>query len=198
MLSGAFIRLGIAIMTTPVGWIMAAIALIAGAAYLIYKNWDTLGPWFKEMWGNIGDFFSGLPAKAMEWGSAIIKALGDGIGQQWETLKSTLKGYTDWLPEWWSGGDTHVTHDATGEPGGYTAKPAAAPYSYGTPAPLYQPAQLKPAASRAVVNQPFYQIDVKAAPGMDESRLAKIMMDKIQESERGKVRKQRSSTRDNN
>lgn len=45
-LSGAFISLGIAIMTTPIGWVIAGIAAISAAAYLLYKNWD-------KIWGGI-------------------------------------------------------------------------------------------------------------------------------------------------
>lgn len=136
-------------------------------------------------------------------GRFVGEMLGWAFNAAMTPLKALLKGL-EWVLEAFG-----VLEKVKGpkvelpsQPGGYTTGnlggPAApAPYSYGTPAPLYQPASLKPAASRAVVNQPFYQIDVKAAPGMDESRLAQMMLDKIQEAERGKERKQRASTRDN-
>lgn len=63
----AFYALGVAILTTPVGWILAAIVAIAGAAYLIYKNWGPISKFFSTWWqavkgvfAAVGDFFSGI------------------------------------------------------------------------------------------------------------------------------------------
>ena len=50
---GVFKALGLALLTTPIGWIIGGIALIAGGAYLIYKNWDSIGPWFSDLWDGI-------------------------------------------------------------------------------------------------------------------------------------------------
>lgn len=52
----AIYGMGVAIMTTPVGWILAAVAAIAGAAYLIYRNWDTVSSWFTSMWSGVSSF----------------------------------------------------------------------------------------------------------------------------------------------
>lgn len=203
LLTGAFIRLGIAILTTPIGWIMMAIALVAGAVYLIYKNWDTIGPWFKEMWGKVGDFFATLPAKALEWGSSIIKSLGDGISQQWEALKNTLKGYTDWLPDWWQGGDTNVTYrgygtdSPAGTLGGPAAGTATAPYSHGTPAPLYKPAALKSVASQSSNTTIHAPIALYQLPGESSDDFAKRVRVEVEKIQRGQSRKQNDSTRDN-
>jgi TP901 family phage tail tape measure protein len=48
-----FMMLGAAIMATPVGWIIAAIAVIAMGAIYIWRNWDTLGPKFQALWNRI-------------------------------------------------------------------------------------------------------------------------------------------------
>jgi len=45
---------GAAIMANP---ILAIIALLAGAVYLIYRNWDTIGPWVKGLWNKVTAFF---------------------------------------------------------------------------------------------------------------------------------------------
>ncbi|KAA6404495.1 hypothetical protein [Candidatus Tokpelaia sp.] len=60
VLSRGFISLGIAMMTTPVGWIIAGIAAIAGAAYLIYRYWDKIGPYFKALWAWVKGVFVGF------------------------------------------------------------------------------------------------------------------------------------------
>ncbi|OKB01043.1 phage tail tape measure protein [Aeromonas salmonicida subsp. salmonicida] len=44
--------------------------------------------------------------------------------------------------------------------------------------------KIKPKASTTINSQPFYQLTVNAAPGMDESRVASIALDKIREQER--------------
>lgn len=54
----AFKGLGIAIATTPVGWFLAAIALIAAAAYVIYQNWDQIVAFFEEKWAGVKAAFS--------------------------------------------------------------------------------------------------------------------------------------------
>lgn len=63
----AFYALGVAILTTPVGWILAAIVAIAAAAYLIYKNWGPITAFFRDWWdgtvavfGVVVDFFAGI------------------------------------------------------------------------------------------------------------------------------------------
>lgn len=52
----AFLILGRTLLMNPIG---LAITAIAGAAYLIYANWDKLGPYFQGMWAEIKAGFSG-------------------------------------------------------------------------------------------------------------------------------------------
>ncbi|MDO6525428.1 phage tail tape measure protein [Motilimonas sp. 1_MG-2023] len=90
----AFIKLGLAILTTPVGWILLAIAAIAGAAYLIYKNWDVVKGWVADFWAFIQSECSGA--------LAIIKFLFDWsplglIINNWDTVSSWLTGFWDIL-----------------------------------------------------------------------------------------------------
>lgn len=48
--------IGLALTANPIG---IAVAAIAGAAYLIYRNWDRVGPYFAGLWGEIKAGFSG-------------------------------------------------------------------------------------------------------------------------------------------
>lgn len=70
MAAKGVLLLGKALLATPLGWIIGAIALIAGGAYLIWKNWGTLGPKFAALW-------EGLKAGAL------------GL---WEELKAGFSG----------------------------------------------------------------------------------------------------------
>ncbi|NWB92335.1 phage tail tape measure protein [Pseudomonas agarici] len=57
-LTAALVNVGVALLTTPVGWFLIAIAAIAGAAYLIYKNWDSIVSFFEEKWAGVKAAFS--------------------------------------------------------------------------------------------------------------------------------------------
>lgn len=50
--------LGAALLTTPVGWFLIAVAAIAGLAYVIYKNWDGIAAFFVEKWARVKAAFS--------------------------------------------------------------------------------------------------------------------------------------------
>ena len=101
----AVLALGAAVMTTPVGWIMAAIAAIAGAVYLIYKNWDGISAWFKAKWQAVTKIFADawaaitdlVPDFGAIWGR-IQQAFRDGV----ERLTGLLP---DWLKDWMGIGD---------------------------------------------------------------------------------------------
>ncbi|MBS4151969.1 phage tail tape measure protein [Stutzerimonas balearica] len=47
------------LMGTPIGWFIGAIALLAGAAALIYANWDTVSAFFGGLWAEIKEGFAG-------------------------------------------------------------------------------------------------------------------------------------------
>jgi hypothetical protein len=42
-----------ALVVTPVGWFLIAVAAISAIAYTIYKNWEPIKQWFTELWDGI-------------------------------------------------------------------------------------------------------------------------------------------------
>ncbi|HIH6370820.1 TPA: phage tail tape measure protein, partial [Proteus mirabilis] len=50
LLGSAFLGLGKAMLANP---ILLVIAAIAAAVYLIYKNWDTIGPYVYKVWDTV-------------------------------------------------------------------------------------------------------------------------------------------------
>lgn len=57
-LVGAITTLGTALLTTPVGWFLAAIVAIGAAAFIIYRNWDKITAFFQAKWDGVKAAFS--------------------------------------------------------------------------------------------------------------------------------------------
>jgi len=99
--------LGLAILTTPVGWILAAVAAIAGAAYLIYKNWDGIAQWFGDMWGGVKAFFSqgigDITKDLLSFSPAALLLQGiDAVFEMFGARPLTEVG-GEWIGGLWSG-----------------------------------------------------------------------------------------------
>jgi hypothetical protein len=129
-LAGAFAKLGLAIMSTPVGWFLGAVALIGGAVYAIYKNWDGIVAYFQGLWQGVQAAFGHswvdgilailidfnpvrLIAKGMnelfayftgidlfEHGSRMIASLGEGFGSMFPRLSAWFGEQIDSLTGW--------------------------------------------------------------------------------------------------
>lgn len=73
LLSGAFATLGATIMATPIGWILAGIALLIGAGYLLWKHWDKVTKFVKTAW-----IVAMTPVRmGVEWLMEKLPTLGD-------------------------------------------------------------------------------------------------------------------------
>jgi len=92
-MAGAIMSVGrasLAAMFSPLG---IAIMAIAGAAYLVYKNWDKVGPFFMELWGRITEAFGNAwtmiqPALA-QLGTAFDGLMGV-FSNAWAALQPTF------------------------------------------------------------------------------------------------------------
>lgn len=107
----ALFGIGKALLTNP---LFLAAAVIAGIAYAIYKNWDTVAAFFKKLWADIVSscdtawkWIGGIISKAWEGIknyflnytlAGLIYKNWDGIKKYmsdlWETVKTTIK--TKW------------------------------------------------------------------------------------------------------
>jgi hypothetical protein len=121
--------LSLALLTTPIGLIITGIAALAGAAYLIYRNWDGIAEWFGGMWDRVKAFFdrgigdiakdllafspAALLLKAVdavfelfgarplsELGREWIGGLADGIAGRFEQMVGWLKQKVSALSGW--------------------------------------------------------------------------------------------------
>ena len=84
----AFGQLGMAMLATPVGWFVAA---LAGAAYAIYKNWDGLYAYFQNLCAGVkAAFEQGWLQGVIKWLVSFTPArwIADGLNE----LVATLTG----------------------------------------------------------------------------------------------------------
>lgn len=106
----------------------AIVAVVAGAAYLIWKNWDTLGPKFTALWAGIQSTFSGvmgwfagLPARFTQFGSDILMGLANGITNALGAVKTAITNAGDSTIGWFKEKlGIHSPSRVFAELGGYT------------------------------------------------------------------------------
>ncbi|QKV52637.1 phage tail tape measure protein [Comamonas antarctica] len=87
-----FMRLGLAMLTTPLGWFIIAAAAMGTAAYFIYKNWEPITQFFSSMWqtiaSTIGSAWQSITATlANAWAQLLAGATGI-----WQRLRGMISG----------------------------------------------------------------------------------------------------------
>lgn len=84
---GGIRAIGAALLMNPIG---LAVAAIAGGAALIYANWETVGPWFKGLWGNVKTYFQGFGDFVGGVFTGDMDRAASGIQTMWEGTKGIL------------------------------------------------------------------------------------------------------------
>lgn len=164
------IWMGRALLMNPIG---LAITAIAGAAYLIYENWDKLKPWFTALWDDIVAKFE----------TAVVKIGGmiDSVKQKWNDTKDAVTGGVGsaWAStkEFFGFGDDKAH-----------SKPASQPSNLPLPA-------IASSRSRGNTYQDNSQttVQVTQLPGESQQALAKRI---VAEQERMRAVRQRSMMTD--
>ena len=99
----SFLKAGFMMMMSPIGLVVLAVSALAAGVYLIYKNWDTIGPWFANMWAKVKTVFSNgwsnVKSLASSWGANmrsiggnIVRGLAVGISSAPKAVWNALKG----------------------------------------------------------------------------------------------------------
>ena len=109
LLAGAF-----AILTGPVGLVIAAIAIFAGLAIIVKRNWESIGDFFQGLWDRIKGIMEGIKnffvgvwtflvnlfkfqvALAVGIVVSVLEAMGIDVGRVLETIKAVFS-------LWWEG-----------------------------------------------------------------------------------------------
>ena len=99
------------LLANPITWIViaviAGIAAIAGAVYLIYDNWGAICDWFSDMWEKIKGIFTGF----WDWYKNLIQSevdiaisIFDGFVTFFtETIPNSIKSAWSNLKDWFLG-----------------------------------------------------------------------------------------------
>ena len=86
-------RFTISLLTNPITWIVAS---IAGAAYLIYKNWGGISNFFSDMWTGIKELFAEGAIYILEKIQSLARAIPDSMLPDWMEPDSIQKTIDSW------------------------------------------------------------------------------------------------------
>lgn len=98
----------IAVLTSPITLVIAAIAALIAIGVLLYQNWDTVVEFAKTAWQGlcdfisgicqaIGEFFSGLWTKLQEIFEPIGQWFSEKFQQAWDAIVNIFSGIGDWF-----------------------------------------------------------------------------------------------------
>ncbi|AKG94526.1 tail tape measure-like protein [Paracoccus phage Shpa] len=81
-----------ALLVNPIG---LAVAAIAGAVYLIYQQWESVGPWFAALWDSVKAIFGGFVDFVSSVFTGDMGAAVDALQAIWDGLKAFMQGVWD-------------------------------------------------------------------------------------------------------
>ncbi|MEI7035904.1 tape measure protein [Fulvimonas yonginensis] len=102
--------LGLAILTTPIGWILAGLAAVAAAGIYIYRHWEPISRWLGEnLFAPLMGALSAVKGFFVETWDHIYKKYGkyiNAIVKTWEVMnpialiRKAIEGLMGWLSNW--------------------------------------------------------------------------------------------------
>jgi hypothetical protein len=109
----AIYAMGVALLTTPIGWIILGVTALVGAAWLLYQNWDevtaALGRVWKwmetvasQVWKGITDTADETVSNVQQKWKAVrgfFRALFADIKRGWDATFGALGRGIDWLKD---------------------------------------------------------------------------------------------------
>ena len=102
--------IGRALLMNPIG---LAVAAIAGSAYLIYQNWEKIGPWFGDLWDGVKTTFQGIGGFISGVWRGDMDAAAAGLSTAWDgakgVLSTVLDGWVNMFKFAWTNGIKPVT-----------------------------------------------------------------------------------------
>ena len=103
----------IAVLTSPITLVIAAIAALIAIGVLLYQNWDTVVEFAKTAWQGlcdfisgicqaIGEFFSGLWTKLQEIFEPIGQWFSEKFQEGWDGIVNIFSNFGSWFGDRWN------------------------------------------------------------------------------------------------
>lgn len=103
----------IAVLTSPITLVIAAIAALIGIGVLLYQNWDTVVEFAKTAWQGlcdfisgicqaIGEFFIGLWTKLQEIFEPIGQWFSEKFQEGWDSIINIFSNLGSWFGDRWN------------------------------------------------------------------------------------------------
>lgn len=167
----AIIWMGRALLMNPIG---LAITAIAGLAYVVYENWDTLKPFFTALWDDIvGKFdyavgkIKGLIDDIKKRWEGLKTLVSGGVGSAWNSTVNTVTSAGNKIGDAWEKTKSWAGFSSGSESGANTAAPLPNP----SLPPLPKIAGSK--RSTTITNHNQYDLTINAPPGADPKEIAR-------------------------
>ncbi len=167
----AIIWMGRALLMNPIG---LAITAIAGLAYVVYENWDTLKPFFTALWDDIvGKFdyavgkIKGLIDDIKKRWEGLKTLVSGGVGSAWNSTVNTVTSAGNKIGDAWEKTKSWAGFSSGSESGANTADPLPNP----SLPPLPKIAGSK--RSTTITNHNQYDLTINAPPGADPKEIAR-------------------------
>lgn len=87
----------LAVLTSPITWVIVAIVALIAIGVLLWKNWDTIVVKAGELFNGIVKWFSNIWSSMKDIGGKIVDGLWSGIKGGWDWLTNSVKNLTDGL-----------------------------------------------------------------------------------------------------
>ena len=87
---GVLTSFNIALAANPIGLVITAVGLLAGAAWLIYENWDAVTAWFSGLWDGISETVGGAVGFISALLTGDMAAAMEGLARLGKGLASVL------------------------------------------------------------------------------------------------------------
>ena len=103
----------IAVLTSPITLVIAAIAALIAIGVLLYQNWDTVVEFAKTVWQGLCDFISGICQSIGEFCSGLwtkLQEIFEPIGQWfsekfqegWDAIVNIFSNFGSWFGDRWN------------------------------------------------------------------------------------------------
>lgn len=106
--TGVMAAFNLVLAANPIGAVILAVAALAAAAYLIYRNWDAVVPYFTGLWDAVKRVFNGVVefvagvftgdfGRALDGIETIAAGLADYLIGLWSPVYDALRAVLGWI-----------------------------------------------------------------------------------------------------